>query len=79
MTRKISDLAQKIANYVEAQWPIALEDIYFFLRIDDSILSDKQISDALYELTQEKIIHTQVNAKEHAKSLVVPRRFSYLY
>ncbi len=79
MAGKISTLAQKIADYVEAQWPIALEDISFFLRIDDPDLSDKQIADVLYELTQERIIHTQVNAKKHAKSLVVPRRFNYLY
>jgi hypothetical protein len=79
MDKTLSPLAQEIADYVETRWPVALECICSFLRIDNPDLSDKQIADALYELTQKRVVHTQVNAKKHTESLVVPKRFDYLY
>ncbi len=68
-----SALAQKIAEYVKAHWPVSVKQICCYLRENNPDLSDKSITDALYQLTQDEIIWTQVNAKEHAKSIVMPR------
>ena len=69
MAEEKAPLVTRIANYIEAQWPVSLQEIFVTFNKE----KHTDILDALQWLAKSEIVEVWVDPKNHTQSIIGPK------